>query len=431
MQQRYANGPPAPVLAREFAGNEAHYQPIGLKQVLAAHGIRQEEWRAALHQQGRARPGMSQPMGSMILNWGIWPRRTSTEVLKAQTVAFLRVRGVPEEELDDSLWQEMPWLAVGSQAPRRLQTRKPRAATSGAEMDHQNHIEQEIQREMLSQKAIRQFKLFQDPFLEDKQAPEDLYLTDSARMVREGLFLAAKHGGFIAVIGESGAGKTMLRKDLIHRIQRDDEPISCIMPCTLDKTRLTAGAICEAIIGDMSSESPKRSLEAKGRQVVRLLTGSSRAGNRHVLLIEEAHDLSIPTLKYLKRFWEMEDGFQRLLSIVLIGQPELKDKLNERLHWEAREVIRRVEVMELEPLNGNLEEYLAHRFKRVGKALDEVFDASAFGAIRERLTQRSRNGGDALSMLYPLIVNNMVVLCMNLAAKIGEDRINADIVNGV
>ena len=431
MQLQSINGPPVPRLAREFAGNQAYYQPILLKQVLAANGIRQDEWCAALRLRGRRRPGISQPMGSMILNWGIWPKRTPVAELKAQTVAFLRRRGVPEDALTEALWQELPWNQAGPLALRQLHKRKPRAATSGAEMDHPIGIEQEIQREMLSQNAKRQFKLFRDPFQDDVRGPEDVFLSDSARLVREGMFLAAKHGGFVAVIGESGAGKSVLRRDLIERIRRDDEPITCIMPRTLDKTRLTAGAICEAIIGDMSSEPPKRSLEAKGRQVERLLTGSSRAGNRHVLLIEEAHDLAIPTLKYLKRFWEMEDGFQRLLSIILIGQPELKDKLNERLYWEAREVIRRVEVMELEPLNGDLEQYLAMKFKRFGKALEDVFAQNAFDAIRERLTQRSRNGGEVLSMLYPLVVNNMVVRCMNLAAEIGESRINADIVKGV
>jgi hypothetical protein len=42
--------------------------------------------------------------------------------------------------------------------------------------------------------------------------------------------------------------------------------------------------------------------------VKEILTGSANAGNSHVLVIEEAHDLNVQTLKYLKRFWEMEHG---------------------------------------------------------------------------------------------------------------------------
>ncbi|MCI0438250.1 MAG: AAA family ATPase, partial [Chloroflexi bacterium] len=207
--------------------------------------------------------------------------------------------------------------------------------------------------------------------------------------------------------------------------------ISCIMPRTIDKGRLTAGAICDAIIADISQEHPRRSLEGKARQIEQLLTGSSRAGHSHVLLIEEAHDLTVNTLKYLKRFWELEDGFRKLLSIILIGQPELKAKLDERQNWEAREVIRRCEIAEVSPLNGDLEDYLSLKFKRMSKRLEDIFEPDAFDAMRQRLTLQSRSTKQPISMLYPLVVNNLVVKTMNLAAEIGATRISADLVKGV
>ena len=175
----------------------------------------------------------------------------------------------------------------------------------------------------------------------------------------------------------------------------------------------------------------KQSLEAKGRQLTRLLTGGSRAGNAHVLIIEEAHDLTIPVLKYLKRFWELEDGFKKLLAIILIGQPELKDKLDLRVNWEAREVINRCEIAELLPLNGDMEKYLELKFKRVGKKLTEVFNKEAFDAIRDRLTLKRRGTSNTESMHYPLVVNNTVVKAMNLAADIGAPKIDADIIKEV
>ncbi|VEI45183.1 Uncharacterised protein [Actinobacillus equuli] len=55
----------------------------------------------------------------------------------------------------------------------------------------------------------------------------------------------------------------------------------------------------------------------------------------------------------------MEDGFKKLLSIVLIGQPELKLKLSER-NTEVREVVQRCEVVELAPLDAELERYVQH-----------------------------------------------------------------------
>jgi hypothetical protein len=59
-------------------------------------------------------------------------------------------------------------------------------------------------------------------------------------------------------------------------------------PRRIDKTRLAASGICDAIIRDCSTEAPKRTPEAKARQVERILTNSSRAGYSRVLMIEEA-----------------------------------------------------------------------------------------------------------------------------------------------
>ncbi|MCG6659301.1 AAA family ATPase [Halomonas campisalis] len=283
---------------------------------------------------------------------------------------------------------------------------------------------------MLSQLARRHFGLFRDPFLDDIQGAEDVFLAPDQRYIREHMYSTAKHGGFLAVIGESGAGKSVLRRDLIDRIQREEHAITPIFPRTIDKERLTASAVCDAIIEDISQERPKRSLEAKARQIERLLTGSSRGGTSHVLIIEEAHDLTVPTLKYLKRFWELEDGFRRLLSIILIGQPELKGTLDERRNWQAREVIRRIEVAELAPLDAHLEGYVALKFKRLGKEAGEVFEEGVYDAMRERLTLQSRNSRAPISMLYPLVVNNFIVKCMNLAAELGQRKVNADVVKG-
>ena len=101
---------------------------------------------------------------------------------------------------------------------------------------------------MLSQKAKKHFKLFVDPFIDDVQKPEDVFLSPEQIYIRESMFYVAQHGGFLAVIGESGAGKTTLRRDLIDRIQRENHTITTIQPQIIDKSRLTAGSLCEAII---------------------------------------------------------------------------------------------------------------------------------------------------------------------------------------
>lgn len=282
----------------------------------------------------------------------------------------------------------------------------------------------------LTQSAKQLFRLHKSPFTDDVQCRDDVYLSDEQRYIRQTMLSTAKHAGFIAIVGESGAGKTTLKRDLIEGVKQDKDSIIIIQPQAIDKTHLNVIHLCDAIIDDVSqgNERPKRSMEAKARQIKRLLTDSSRAGNKHCLVIDEAHDLSVPVLKYLKRFWELEDGMKRLLAIVLIGQPELKIKLNER-NADVREVARRCEQVELQPLNAYVGDYVKHKFARAGLNYDAIFAPDAMTGLTARLTQA--NGNNTVSLLYPLIVNNAIISAMNFCAEIGQDTITADVFNEI
>ncbi|AWG95317.1 AAA family ATPase [Actinobacillus pleuropneumoniae] len=283
----------------------------------------------------------------------------------------------------------------------------------------------------------KHFSLFRDPFAEDVRSADDVFSSADVRYVREALFQTAKHGGFMAVVGESGAGKSTLRRDLIDRINQENAPITVIEPYIIamedndvkGKT-LKAAHIAEAIISTLSPlESVKRSPEARFRQLHKVLKESVKSGYSNVLIIEEAHALPIPTLKHLKRFFELEDGFKKLLSIVLIGQPELKIKLSER-NTEVREVVQRCEIVELAPLDAELERYVEHKLERVGKKLSDIFEEDAFVAVRQRLTAVGRNK-TSQSLLYPLAVGNLLTAAMNLAESLGIPKVDGQVVMNV
>ena len=285
---------------------------------------------------------------------------------------------------------------------------------------------------MLLLKTFRKFKLKQDPFAADVAKADDVYLTDDTRFVAEYLLQTAKAGGMVALVGESGSGKTTLRRYAIDRMAADGEKVRVITPRCVDKTRLTTASICDAIIADCSTETPKRTLEAKARQVERILTNSSRSGYSHVLMIEEAHDLGVQTLKYLKRFWEMEDGFKKLLAIILVGQIELKSKLDESKNWEAREIIRRMEVLEIEPLGtgSDIAAYLDIKFGRLDKERKAVINDDGCEALSAKLRRQTRNGV-VYSVAFPLLVNNWTRRAMNQAAELGASVVDAEVVNSL
>lgn len=280
----------------------------------------------------------------------------------------------------------------------------------------------------------RAFGLTLDPF-GDLRSAEDMYFSGDIRYIRESMYQTARFDGFLAVVGESGAGKSTLRRDLSHRLR--NEPVITIDPFVIGmeasevkgKT-LKATHIAEAIMYAVAPlETPKSSPEARFRQVHTTLKNSFAAGNRHVLIIEEAHAIPVPTLNHLKRMRDQfEEGFDKLLSIILIGQPELLKKLSPR-NADVREVAQRVEIAILQPIpKADVEQHLAFRVARANKKLDELIDAGGIHAIIERL---GSSGKDGASQLYPLAIGNLFNASLNLAAEIGESRVTADVVKGV
>ena len=427
---------------------------LKLKNVLLKAGSKQSELAKALN--------LSQATVAQIVNHGEWPKSLDQVELQARIREFLVATGADAgdvatafEEADqaDVRSRISAFLAEIGADPADLasvleaKVSKPRANAARSVSPSKTATESNQEESMLLRKQAlypatrKHFGLFRDPFADDIQSHEDMYVSPDIRYVREGMFQTAKHGGLLAVVAESGAGKTTLMRDLEDRIVRENQPILLIKPYVLGmedndqrgKT-LKATHIAEAIMAAVAPlEKPKSSPEARFAQLHKALKESHAAGYRHCLVIDEAHSLPIPTIKHLKRFFELELGFKKLLSIILIGQPELKVKLSER-NQDVREVVQRCEMVELAPLDGGrLDEYLKFKFDRLGKPIGEVIDASGIDALRARLTLTStrRDRSETVSLLYPLAVGNLLTACMNLAASIGVPTVTADVVKGV
>jgi type II secretory pathway predicted ATPase ExeA len=276
---------------------------------------------------------------------------------------------------------------------------------------------------------MKHFKIFRNPFIDDVQKDSDVFMSEEHRYIEAAMMDSAQHSGFLAVIGEVGSGKTVIRRKVMEQLKKDGNTI-VIFPEIVDKTRVNFSSIADAIVMDLSEEKPKRTLEAKSRQVKKLLQERSKQGFRIVLILEEAHDLSVNTLKYLKRFQEIEDGYRKLLGIIMLGQTELNNLLDVSRHIEMREVILRIQTCEIKGLNGNLKDYLRKKFSRINMKIEDIFDESAFKALTNRLTTKDRRG-KPMSHAYPLTVNNYCARAMNMAFEMGEKKVTADVVMAV
>lgn len=406
----------------------ADFKPLMIKDLCIQCSISQKDIAKGLD--------ISRPLVNLVINKGYLP--PTIPDIKNQIETFLKQ---PEYRNQVNYWLtqqgiNLPdiWFPLGRDL--RMAVVKEHGKRTSAGIRKQALISGDFEIitckevEMVNTETLRHFKMFRNPFVGDVEKSADIYKSDEHHYIEMAMLDAAKHGGFLAVIGEVGSGKTTMRREVMEQLKKDSN-VMTIFPQIIDKGRITAGSICDAIVMDLSEEKPKVKLEAKTRQVQKLLMDRSRAGYQACLIIEEAHDLTTQTLKYLKRFYELEDGYKKLLGIILVGQTELKHMFNESQHVEMREVIRRVQVAEIKGLNGNLSDYLTVKFKRVGAKLDDIMDADAITALSKRLTTDDGRGKKPVSHAYPLLVNNFTARAMNLAFEMGEERITVEVVEAL
>ena len=386
-----------------------------LKQLLKDHNVNQNT--------------LSKPMCvsvsavNLFVNHGQRPKK-NPEQFQAKFIELLEAKGIATEHIQQAL--KTASNSDNDQASDPLDAATP--------LEEQLML---LRKQTLTPAAKKHFRLFKNIFDEPIRSAAELFNNGDINYVRESMWQAAKgNSSFIAVVGQSGAGKSTLRRELNDRIEREREPTIVIEPYPtgmedndLKGKTLKASHIAESILATLApSTNAKRSPEARFRQIHNLLKESSRAGHHHLLIIEEAHSLPIPTLKHLKRFLELENGFTPLLSIILIGQDELKIKLAEN-NPEVREVVQRCEIVTLEPFTQTtLVDYLQHRCKAADRKLNEFIDESGLDAICTILTRNVGRKNQHESLLYPLAVGNLITGAMNVAAELGVPVITAELV---
>ncbi|MFT4190872.1 MAG: AAA family ATPase [Comamonas sp.] len=378
---------------------------------------------------------------NLIVRYDRWPKRRGggEQNLREAIARALLSRGAPAESVYAALRLE-------ESARQRVDSSRDAARPSPTEGIADGHPLLKdpymlLRKQTINRAARQHFKLLRDPFTDEMLDEADVFVSDDIRYVRASMRQTAKHGGMLAVVGESGGGKSTLRQDLAEWINVSHEPITVIEPYVIgmeDSNRkgkaLKSADITGAVIRAVAPGQPLRaSLQDRAGQMHDILKASAQVGRKHVLIIEEAHCLAIPTLKHLKRFYELQDGFKKLLAIILIGQTELGWKLSEH-NPEVREVVQRCELVNLPPLDNHVEGYLRHKLGRAGLEFDALIAPGAVDEIRARLrtnvqeVRRGKRETRAASLCYPLAINNLVSAAMNEAVKIGEPRITAELI---
>jgi len=217
--------------------------------------------------------------------------------------------------------------------------------------------------------------------------------------------------GFIIVTGEIGTGKT-----LMLRLMMDDLPdrfeTALILSPHLSRLELLL-----AIFQDIGLSVPTDhsiSLDALLRILNDRLYALAQQGKKLLIVIDEAQNLPDESLEQLRLLSNFETDTQKLLQIVLFGQPELRDKLAQN---NMRQLVQRVSIMEtLTPLTKQeMVSYILHRFKKSG-----VYEMPRSFATTDLLWRFTKG--------YPRLINKIMSRTLLVAYSEKETRISRKIV---
>lgn len=205
--------------------------------------------------------------------------------------------------------------------------------------------------------------------------PAFLYLSPTHQEALDHLrYGIEQRKGFLALTGEIGAGKTTLCRALINHLDSRVK-VALILNSVLPETQLL-----EAIVEDFGITVEKRTKGALIKQVNRFLLRELSQGHNAVLIVDEAQNMRFPALETVRMLSNLETEKEKLLQIVLVGQPQLKEKLNapELVQLKQRIAVR----FHIRALNeSEVADYIRHRLSVAGSRGDVTFTPEAVRVI--------------------------------------------------
>jgi putative secretion ATPase (PEP-CTERM system associated) len=252
----------------------------------------------------------------------------------------------------------------------------------------------------------RFYELRERPFA---LSPDPDYLYPS-RVHREALdylrYGLESHAGFVVITGEIGSGKTTLLQTLLRGLDAQTTVGRIV------NTMLEPRELLETIMIDFGLDPGGRSKPVMLKDLAQYLVDQRLAGRMILLVIDEAQNLSLAALEELRMLSNLETEKSKLLQIVLVGQPNLRDKLAAP---ELEQLRQRITVSyHLNPLDAEeTAKYINHRLGRAALGAPLEFPRD----VTEVIHRRSRG--------VPRIIN--VICDATLVFGYAEERLQIDL----
>jgi general secretion pathway protein A len=259
----------------------------------------------------------------------------------------------------------------------------------------------------------RHFGLNENPFNINTD-PRYLYLTQRTQEALDCLTYGIEaRKGFILLTGEVGTGKTTILNKLLDSLHQQNAATAFVF-----NPRMTASQLFDYMIADFGIVCTSKARSHVLFKLHQWLLDRYQAGEQTVLVVDEAQVLSRQALEEIRLLTNLETSTHKLLQIVLAGQPEVEEKLNQRdLRQLRQRIALRAKTLPLtqEETSG----YILERLRIAGSNGEEIFSPLAIEAV-----YRHARG-------IPRVTNLLSEQALVRAFVHGEKLVSAEIVEEV
>ena len=221
---------------------------------------------------------------------------------------------------------------------------------------------------------LEHFKLTEQPF---RLTPDPDFVYWSKQHARAKAYMESTiwlADGFVVITGEIGSGKTTLLQSFLAELSDD------IVYAVVSQTQLTPTQFLQSVLTEFGFKPfNQRKVELLDTLNMFLIEQYSN-GKKVVLIVDEAQNLSTKVLEEIRMLSGIETHKEKVLRIILAGQPELKDTLESA---SLKQLLQRVRLrFHIGPLDrGEMREYIEHRLTVAGRESKDLFQDSSFEII--------------------------------------------------
>jgi general secretion pathway protein A len=219
------------------------------------------------------------------------------------------------------------------------------------------------------------YNLKREPF-QITPDPEFLYLSPKHKEALAAILYGVKQRkGFVAIIGEVGVGKTTILRSYMEEVSKENLRIVYIF-----NANVTFGSLLKMVFRDLDLVPGTDDTSEMVNQLHEYLIEEYKEDRNVVLIIDEAQNIPVGTFESLRMLSNLESSTEKLIQIVLVGQPELEKKLDLK---ELRQLKQRIAVKAtISPLSQKESmDYVLYRLAKGGTKDAPIFTKKALGMI--------------------------------------------------